>query len=176
MKIKNWIKKRLIGFDLSEPHNLLTFIGVSFIVLGIIYFFGIVKLSQMTVIGITLSGIFFVLGDICQHFIDSYELKKALDLKHRMLIQDRWKLCKLLCLLIAILSLIIAPYIQLNVSQKALGIFGTSLTLIAIGFTIINVSLYNHRKLNSFHAQLADEFYKSMMQEHELNELKKGEN
>ncbi|WP_068982851.1 hypothetical protein [Lysinibacillus xylanilyticus] len=174
MNLKHQLFKIFFTFEVKEAHYQLSFIGLSFVILGIIHSFDIVTLSQMTIIGLTISGIFFVLGDFCQHFIDNYAYnpKKVIAYKDCTRIQNRWKVCKFFCLLIAILSLIIAPYIKLNVSVDKLEVLSTSLSLVAIGLTILNVSLYNNRKLESLYEDLADSYAESLKLKAELIDLK----
>lgn len=174
MNLKHWLFKIFFTFGVKEAHYQLSFIGLSFIILGIIYSLDIVTLNQMTIIGLTIAGIFFILGDFCQHFIDNYAYnsKKVRAKEDCTRIQNRWKVCKFICLFLAILSLIIAPYIKLNVDVDKLEILSTSFSLIAIGLTILNVSLYNNRKLESLYEDLADAYTESLKLQGELFDLK----
>lgn len=174
MNIKHFLFRTFFSFEVKEAHYQLSFIGLSFIILGIIYSFDIVSLSQMTIIGLTLAGIFFILGDFCQHFIDTYayDSKKVRTYENCTRIQNKWKGCKFICLLLAIVSLIIAPYIKLNVSIDKLETLSTSFSLVAIGLTIFNVSLYNNRKLESLYEDLADAYTESLQLQVELLDLK----
>lgn len=130
----------------------------------------------MTIIGLTLAGIFFILGDFCQHFIDTYayDSKKVRTYENCTRIQNKWKGVKFICLLLAILSLIIAPYINLKVSIHTLQNLSTSLSLVAIGLTIFNVSLYNNRKLESLYEELADAYTESARLHVEILESKEN--
>ena len=130
----------------------------------------------MTIIGLTLAGIFFLFGEFCQHFIDTYayDSKKVRTYENCTRIQNKWKVVKFICLLLAILSLIIAPYIKLKASIHTLENLSTSLSLIAIGLTIFNVSLYNNRKLESLYEELADAYTESLRLHAEILESKEN--
>lgn len=160
MKLIARFKANLIVDDLQEPNHLIKFIGITFIFLGVLYSLNIVRLNSMVIICITISGVFFILADICQHYSNEYSKKKALKTQKRINIVSRYKLFKFIFLFLATITLLIGPYIYPIINKNILDTLATSLSFIAIGLTIVKISLDNNRKMSDFHLSIIEDFEK----------------
>jgi hypothetical protein len=123
---------------LSEINFIVIMIGVTFMIIGISSIFGITVINSMFVLAISLSGTFFVLADIVQHLSDTYPPNNKV-IKYLQV----FKSISLAC---SILSLLTLPF--LNIQVKNAEILATAFSIIAIGLTIINLSLNNKRIQN----------------------------
>lgn len=160
-KIKNNFKvfKTLLAIDeLNEANRIIKFLGISFVILAFLYILGFVKLSTTILICISLSGIFFIIGDIFEYFCKVQHQKKAINIGIRYKKIGYFKLVKMVCQFSAIISLIIAPYITTNLTPMTLTKFGNTLSMIAIGLTVFKIGLDNSMKKSEFEEMITDEF------------------
>lgn len=171
------LKKRFKTFmalitldELSEANRIIKFIGIAFILLSLLYILGFVKLSTIIIICISASGIFFIIGDIFEHCCKVQHTKKAIDLSIRYKKIGYFRLAKITCHFLAILSLIIAPYITINLTLEVLSKVSNALSMLAIGLTVFKIGLDNSMKKSEAEAKLADEMYQIMTQIDKKNE------
>lgn len=66
----------LVTDELSEANRIIKFLGISFVILACFYILGFVRLSTTILICISLSGIFFIIGDIFEYFCKVQHQKK----------------------------------------------------------------------------------------------------
>lgn len=135
MKNKNTTKKEIPFERISELNFVVIMIGITFILIGVISIFGFTKLDSMFTLAIALSGAFFVISDIIQYFIDLNNSSRKTDVLN---------IFKKIILACSILSLLAIPF--LNIQLKNSEILATAFSIIAIGLTIVNLSL-NHKKV-----------------------------
>ncbi|WP_318615303.1 hypothetical protein [Sporosarcina sp. YIM B06819] len=150
----------LVVDELSEANRIIKFLGLSFIILAFFYLLGLVKLSAIIIICISLSGIFFIIGDIFEHFCKVQFAKKAIDAR---IINNRighLKLFKLGCQFSAIISLIVAPYLTLTLADSMLNKVSNTLAMLAIGLTVFKIGLDNSMKKSEFEDMLIEELSK----------------
>ncbi|MCS5501943.1 hypothetical protein NY607_12480 [Lysinibacillus sp. A4] len=131
--------KKFSTARLSEINFIVIMIGVTFMIIGISSIFGITVINSMFVLAISLSGTFFVLADIVQYLSDTYSSNNSKVIKSL-------KFFKSISLALSILSLLTLPF--LNIQVKNAEILATAFSIIAIGLTIINLSLNNKRMQN----------------------------
>lgn len=123
---------------LSEINFIVIMIGITFIIIGLSSLFGITVINSMFVLAISLSGTFFVFADIVQYLLDTYS-------SNRIVVRSLQAL-KSINLACSILSLLALPF--LNIQLENAEILATAFSIIAIGLTIINLSL-NHKKIQN---------------------------
>lgn len=167
---KNTFKRRIQRFmsiiaidELSEANRIIKFIGIAFIVLSFLYISGYVRLSSIIIICISASGIFFIIGDIFEYCCKVQQTKKAIKWKIRHRKIGCYRLAKIICHFLAIFSLIIAPYITINLTLDLLNKVSNTLSILAIGLTVFKIGLDNSIKKSEFDAKLADEIYEVMV-------------
>ncbi|MGD2198209.1 hypothetical protein [Lysinibacillus fusiformis] len=161
--IKKQIAKIMVD-ELSEPNVLVKFIGLTFIVFGVMFIFDLISISNQFLMCIALAGVFFVISDISQHYYDSYSTKKALPIKHRFRVRLLCKVLKFVSLFFAIFSIVAGPYILLPFTNSSIEKFATTITVLAIGLTIFNISLNNTKKQLEFYESIAND-YENLYQE-----------
>lgn len=167
--------KKLIAMimidELSEPNVLVKFIGLTFIVFGIMFAFDFISISAQFLMCIAFAGVFFVISDISQHYNDSYSKKAALNLKHRNRVSLFCTVLKFVSLFFAIFSIVAGPYILLPFTTQTMEKFATTITVLAIGLTIFNISLNNTKKQLEFYEGIATDYEKLCQ---DLEETKKN--
>ncbi|MBX8942594.1 hypothetical protein [Lysinibacillus sp. K60] len=131
--------KKFSTARLSEINFIVIMIGVTFMIIGISSIFGITVINSMFVLAISLSGTFFVLADIVQYLSDTYSSNNSKVIKCLQFFKS-------ISLALSILSLLTLPF--LNIQVKNAEILATAFSIIAIGLTIINLSLNNKRMQN----------------------------
>lgn len=136
MKNKNTTRKEIPFERIAELNFVVIVIGITFILIGFISIFGFTKLDSMFALAIALSGAFFVISDIIQYFIDLNNSSSKTN--------DVLNITKKIILACSILSLLAIPF--LNIQLKNSEILATAFSIIAIGLTIVNLSL-NHKKV-----------------------------
>ena len=147
----------LVLDEQSEANRIIKFIGIVFIILAFLYSTNFLKLTTLAIICISLSGIFFILADILEHFYDDQSKKKAIDYKARYKRMGYLKLGKSVFHFFAITTLVVGPYIDIISNEKYMSSISTTLSLLAIGLTIFKIGLDNSRKNLDSKAQLLDE-------------------
>ncbi|MFJ7736378.1 hypothetical protein ACIQ2D_08540 [Lysinibacillus sp. NPDC097287] len=123
---------------LSELNFIVIMIGITFIIIGLSSLFGITAINSMFVLAISLSGTFFVSADIVQYLSDTNSSKRTVVRSLQAL--------KSISLACSILSLLTLPF--LNIQLENAEILATAFSIIAVGLTIINLSL-NHKKIQN---------------------------
>ncbi|MBS4197680.1 hypothetical protein [Lederbergia citri] len=114
----------------------------------------------MIITSISLSGIFFIIGDIFEHCCKVQHQKKAIDIKIRNNRIGNLKLFKVVFQFLAITSLIIAPYLTLALSDNTLNKVSNTFSMLAIGLTVFKIGLDNSMKKSEFENTVADELFK----------------
>lgn len=147
----------LVVDELSESNRIIKFLGLSFIILSCLYLLGYVNVSTIILICISLSGIFFIIGDIFEHFCKVQNQKKAIDITIRYKNISYLKIAKLSCQFLAIISLIIAPYVVIDLTLVTLSKVSNMLSILAIGLTIFKIGLDNSMKKAEFEEMITDE-------------------
>ncbi|GEM_PF-5189484 len=123
---------------LSEINFIVIMIGITFITIGLSSLFGIIVINSMFVLAISLSGTFFVVADIVQYLSDNYSSNRKVVRSLQAL-----KSINLACSIFFLLAL---PF--LNIQLENAEILATAFSIIAVGLTIINLSL-NHKKIQN---------------------------
>ena len=142
--MKNPTEKEIQFKSKAELNFVVIMIGIAFILIGFSSLFGIVKLNSLFALAIALSGTFFVISDIIQYFIDKYSSNGY---TYSIL-----NALKKVALAFSILSLLAIPY--LNFQFKNPELLATAFSIIAIGLTIVNLSLNQKRGQEEAHERM----------------------
>lgn len=154
--VKHELSKIYIVDELNESNLLVGFIGAIFLILGFGYILGLVHLSSLSILSFSLSGIFFILSDLAIYKAEDWKLKKAFGNKRFKKVRF-FKALKYICLFFGVLLLIGGPYLNIEIEEHFLDVLGTSCAFIAIGLTVIKISLDNTRKNFNLYLSIADE-------------------
>lgn len=165
MKKENKVTPQLFKLTMSklkDSHKLILFIGYSFIILAILSFMNIIILDLSTIIFISLSGILFILADFFEYY--GVKISEKVNPQKKAVVDNIQiiLLCKSALNFFAILFLILGSYIKLNLSESVLNNLSTALALIAIGLTIIKISLDNTKTNSDFGESILTEIGKAM--------------
>lgn len=154
--VKHVLAKFYIVDELNGSNLLVKYIGAIFLILGLGYILGLVKLSSLAILSFSLSGIFFILSDLAIYKAEDWKLKKALGNKRFIKVRSFMAL-KHICLFLGVLLLIGGPYLNVEIEEHFLDTLGTSCAFIAIGLTVIKIGLDNTRKHFDMYSSIADE-------------------
>lgn len=158
MKFIKKLIARVTVDELGEPNILIKFIGITFIIFGIMFTFDLILITPQFLMCIAIAGVLFVFSDISQYYYDNYTRRVDLTDTHRYWAKSTWKISKFISLFFTIFSLIAGPYIILPFSDSTVEKSATIITVIAIGLTIFNVSLNNTKKRLELYESIATDF------------------
>lgn len=148
----------LVILDKSGDSNrIVKMIGFVFMVLGILIISNKVIVTELGITSITLSGIFFILTDFSEFFILRIETKKAIDASIRYKKERKYIVLKIIFLSLAVLTLLIGPYINLKINSIFLNKVNKSLSLMAIGLTVFKIGIDNSMEQLNEKIQIVDE-------------------
>lgn len=143
--------------ELNDSNRLIQFIGIVFIILALLNFTNFFILNSLTLISISLSGIFFILADFCEYYNELEEKKEAIPYSVRKVKIRIYRMTKAIFHFFAILALIIGPYLSLEIDTNMLDKLSTFFSLLAIGLTVLKIGK-DHAKKNLYaQKQLMDE-------------------
>ncbi|MBM7664544.1 hypothetical protein JOC25_001000 [Solibacillus kalamii] len=128
-------KKRPNFFSTIEMCILLITIGTSFTIIGLLHILEKIIVTSSLVSSLAISGLLFVIADFFNYPLKL--LKNSTDKKRFLKIS--FNLVRIIFLIASILSLTILPYILSP--TETLDKIAVGLSIITIGFTIINISL-----------------------------------
>lgn len=181
MKVVKKIIARITVDELGEPNILIKFIGVTFILFGLLFIFDLISINSQFLMCIAFAGASFVFSDISQYYYESYARRVNLTDKQSYRAKSICKTSKFVALFFAIFSLLAGPYILLPFTNSSIEKMATIITVIAIGFTIYNVSLNNTKKRLDFYERLTTDFeqlhneYEKIKEVHEKSTLNTNE-
>lgn len=160
---------RLIVDELNESNRTLKLLGLTFVILAILYAFNLVLLTPIIITCIALSGIFFIISDFFEHWYKITQNKAEIQRIYNDKKIGYLKCSKLLFQFLALISLIIAPYLMLPTYDIDINKFGNVFAMIAIGLTVYKTGLDN--TLKNSNQRLSNYKINSKM----LEELKKSQ-
>ena len=120
--------------------NITRSVGLSYIFLGGYYALGIASINKQTIASISVSAFLFVLSDFIQSYSEKY--------KQESTIFQGLQLLATFSNALAIMIMLIFPFMDSELTNEFLDIAGTSLTLASLGFTIFLMAKKNEEKNN----------------------------
>lgn len=175
-KEKSNIYLVLLDLDkLNDSNRIISFIGFVFIFMAALNFSGQLILNNLILISISLSGISFVGAEFCDYFIKKIDMKKATPFNIRARKKKKYNLLKIIFHFLAVSTLIIGPYLNINLNYNFLEQLSNSLPLIAIGLTVLKIGLDNSLKKQSNELKMMTEIGE-VFKELESKEKEKNNN
>lgn len=139
--------------ELSEANSYLKYIGLVFMIIGILYIFDLVDLNNLTIVSFSFAGILFVIKDFIEFRLLQLNKKFKVDrLKIGLL-----KFLNEFLIFIALIALILVPFLEFDFLSELADKLSIAFTFIAIGLTIFRLGFHYEEKLTDFYSKLADE-------------------
>lgn len=155
--------------NLNDSNRIIKFIGIVFIFIGGLAFSNKLILNNLILTSIALSGIFFIAADFCEYYSIDIDSKKAISDNVRNKKRRKFVLGKVILHFLAIFTLIIGPYLNLNANTIFLDTLSDSLSLIAIGLTVLKIGMDNSKKKQDKDLQMIEEISKVFKATEEKN-------
>lgn len=153
---KNQFELQIIIKKIIISNTLINILGISFIMLSILYLNGYIEITSQFVLGIALSGLFFVLSDFLFNLQENYLLQKIKH--HNRWIEKTYDILRLFSLYISIFSLIAVPLVKLPFEPETIDKYATVASIAAIGLTILNIGYSNSKAEDEYHKHIFQAF------------------
>lgn len=137
-------------------------IGMGYILLGVYYFFGNTWIDGQVIASLSISAFLFVLSDCFQVYSEKYSNKRILNF---------FQYLAILLNAIAMMFVIVIPFLKLRFDEQVYDIIGTTLLLIGLGLSIYLIAKKNEKRTEARYAEILNTIEEGKRLNNEIKEV-----
>jgi len=126
------------------------FVGIGFIILGILRFTPFVNATGKWLLYVSLAALFLILYDFLEFFFNREDSRKD-TLKHKSA-----RIAANLFVLLAAMSIIVFPYLKVDIQVKMVNQLSDAFTLASLGLAVVMIGLKSKKSFRRFRKKRAD--------------------